>query len=434
MNKIVEKLIAKRISAFLSANGLISNFQYGFRQGSSTLTATNELLEDIYGHLDNRRFSGALFLDLKKAFDTVNHELLLRKLERYGIRGIPNKLLRSYLSNRLQFVSVNGFSSDHLHIATGVPQGSILGPLLFLIFINDLPRMTWRGQIRLFADDTVLLYGNADSTRIAEDIKADLQCLLEYFKSNLLSLNLGKTNYMIFHSAWRNVPVLPAVLVEDVEIQRVSVYKYLGLILDSKLNWELHIDHLKQKIAPICGALWKMSSFVPRTWLLKLYYTMVHSRLQYLTAVWGSARQVRIRELQSLQNRCLKVVFNLPRLYSTQMLYEDPRHSALPIRGLHAIQNITLTHNMINDPETHHNLELPTLNSGRPTSSTGDLRLTRPNTELGKNRFTYIGYKLHNLLPVPLKLVTSKQSFKQRLRSLLKSTVSCFLAANDVRL
>lgn len=429
LNKIVEKMIATRISAFLSENELISNVQYGFRRGSSTLTATNEVLEEIYGHLDNRRFSGALFLDLKKAFDTIDHELLLRKLEHYGIRGVPNRLLRSYLSNRQQFVSNNGFASDHRHIATGVPQGSILGPLLFLIFINDLPRVNLRGSIRLFADDTVLLYGNGDSAKIVDDIQADLQRLLEYFNSNLLSLNLEKTTYMFFHSAWRNVPPLPAVVVDNIEIQRVAVYKYLGLKLDSKVSWESHIDDLKQKIAPICGALWKMSSFVPRSWLLKIYYSMVHSRLQYLSALWGSARQVRIRELQSLQNRCLKIVFNLPRLYSTQLLYEDMRHSALPIRGLHAMQNISLTHNMINDPETHHNLELPTLDSGRPTSSTGDLRLTRPNTELGKRRFTYIGYKLHNQLPDPLKLMTSRQSFKQGLRNLLKSSVARFLAA-----
>lgn len=258
MNKIIEQLLASRISGFLGSRGLLYTHQYGFRRGSSTLTSTSELLDDIYSDIDRSRFSGALFLDLKKAFDVINHELLLKKLVFYGIRGLAHNLIGSYLFQRSQFVSVNGTNSDHQTISTGVPQGSVLGPLLFLIYINDISGLQLRGKVRLFADDTVVTYSSRDCTSITQHIQDDLHVLDEYFTSNLLFLNLRKTVYMVFHSMRRPIPALPVVQTNNTVIHKVESFKYLGLVLDDTISWEAHIDHLKKKIAPLCGILRKI--------------------------------------------------------------------------------------------------------------------------------------------------------------------------------
>lgn len=200
LSKIFEQLLADRVSSFLNDQKVIYDHQFGFRSGSSTWTAASELMDDIYRAIDTRNIAAILFLDLKKAFDTIDHGVLLKKLEYYGIRGVANTLFRSYLAGRTQYVSVNGVASSERAITVGVPQGSNLRPLLFLLYINDLARLQLHGKPRLFADDTSVTYIATESTRLLRLMEEDIQKLQSFFNENLLSLNLGKTNYMIFHS------------------------------------------------------------------------------------------------------------------------------------------------------------------------------------------------------------------------------------------
>lgn len=421
LNKLLEQMVAARLSSFLDTHKHLYNQQYGFRKGSSTLTATCELLKDIYDSLDERKFCGALFLDLQKAFDTINHELLLQKLEFYGIRGKANSLLRSYLTNRMQHVSVNGTRSESRRISTGVPQGSNLGPLLFLVFINDLSRLQLTGKIRLFADDTLLLYSSRDCRTIRNNMLEDLTILNQYFASNLLSLNVSKTKFVMFHTCQRRVPELSPIRFGNQVVERVSHFKYLGLVLDETLSWEAHIQHLKRCIAPICGVIRKLASFIPSVWLLKLYFALVQSRLQYLALNWGTAAAFRLRELQTLQNRCLKSILAKPYLYPTRQLYIDAPETVLPVRGLHMQQTLVHMWNMLKDDATHHNLEFEIINS--MTRQNGDIRIPRSNTELCKNRVTYVGSKLFNELPNDLKELNSKVVFKKNLRRHIKNNL-----------
>lgn len=427
MSKILEQMIASRISEFLFSNSLIYERQYGFRVGCSTLTATCELMDEIAETIDNRKHSGALFLDLKKAFDTISHELLLQKLERYGIRGNAWVLLKSYLTNRQQFVSVNDGKSDLKNISFGVPQGSNLGPLLFLVFINDLSRLKLHGRIQLFADDTVVVYSSSDARLIVQYIQQDLQLLQEFFRSNLLSLNLQKTTYMVFHSSRRPVPELPIIQVDDVEICKVDHFKYLGLTVDSILSWENHIENLKNKLSVLCGVFRKISPFVPLNWMMNLYHSLVHSRLQYLVCLWGTASMSRVRELQVLQNRCLKIILKKPHLYPTEQLYNDMQNSLLPIRGLQVLQTLTHMHNIVTNPDTHHNMLITMNLSERSTRYFGNIRLARPNTELGKKRFGYQGSKLYNELPTSIKQQQSSVLYKANLIRHLKLHILRYL-------
>lgn len=206
IDKILEKLIVSRTMKYLTRYNILFEHQYGFREGSSTLTASCDLVDRIYDTLDGKQFAGTLFIDLKKAFDTIDHGLLIAKMEAYGIRGSVRKLFESYLMNRKQYVSIGAHKSDMQSIRIGVPQGSNLGPIMFLLFINDLAGLRLIGELRLFADDTCIFYKGFDHETILHNMRQDVTMLLEYFKSNVLSMNLKKTKYMLIHSPRRRIP------------------------------------------------------------------------------------------------------------------------------------------------------------------------------------------------------------------------------------
>lgn len=428
LNKILEKLLATRIMNFLESSKLIYTHQYGFRRGCSTFTAASELVDQVYGAIDHKQISGVLFLDLKKAFDTIDHNLLLQKISYYGLRGIPLTLLESYLSNRRQFVSVNGVNSEPREISIGVPQGSVLGPLLFLVYINDLSRLRLHGSIRFFADDSAILYNHEQETTVATYIQQDLVKLQDFFNTNMLSLNLKKTTFMLFHSNRRNVLNIGPLYVNEVCIDRTTCYKYLGLTLDETLSWDAHIEELKHKLTPICGVLRKISSFVPVNWLNKLYFALVHSRLHFLVGVWGNASKSRLRELQCIQNRCMKAVLKKPHLYPTVSLFNDVNNSALPIRALYEFQIIVQMHRILCDDENiHNNLVFDRAFVGRSSRQANNLRLARPTTESGKKRFSYAASKLYNELPLNIKQSPSVLCFKRNLRLHLKNNINRYL-------
>ena len=428
LNKIIEKLLVQRINDYVSHFKLLYTHQYGFREGSSTLSAACDLVEDIYDALDNKQIAGALFIDLKKAFDTIDHSILLEKLELLGIRGISKTIIESYLSNRRQYVTIGEHKSGLSSITTGVPQGSNLGPILFLLFINDICMLPLKGKLRLFADDTSVLYQGVSTEVVQDQIKHDILLLEDYFNVNLLSLNLRKTKYMLLHSPNRRLPPRVPLEVHGHAIEEVFEYPFLGLIIDSKMNWSPHINHLKGKISSLCGLLRRISSFIPSNWLLKLYFALIHSRLQYLVAVWGAAGKSRLKELQVSQNRCLKVVFRKPHLFPTAALYNDPNNSILPIRAMYEMQLMVFMNQIVsNTSNIHHNIPLRWVANNRSSRQPGNLFLIRPRTEMGKKKFTYAASKLYNALPPTLIATGNTKCFKRSLRTSIKQNVLRYL-------
>lgn len=420
IDKVLEKLLVCRIMEFSEKHQLVYGQQYGFRQGSSTLTACHEFVEEIYDALDNKQIVGALFIDLKKAFDTVDHVLLLRKLESYGIRGLANDLLKSYLSDRHQYVSIAEFKSPLRPVTTGVPQGSNLGPILFLLFVNDVAGLNLHGKLRLFADDTAVFYRGTDCNVILNQIKTDLELLRDFFGENVLSLNLAKTKYMLIHSPRRSIPAHQPIIICGHNLDEVDEHEFLGLTLDCTMSWGSHIKKLKTKVSSICGILRKISSFMPQTCLKQIYFALVHSKLQYLTAVWGSASKANLRELQVLQNRCLKIVLRKPFLYPTVNLYSNVNDSLLPITALHEYQVLVQMQKIIKGTTTHHNTILRRNQQSRASRQANHISLFRPNTEFGKKKFTYFGSKLYNALPENCKNAQNLQHYKSFVRKALK--------------
>ena len=196
-----------------------------------------------------------LFLDLAKAFDSVDHGLLLRKLECAGIRGVTNQLFVSYLSNRFQYVSANGFDSSKLVMTFGVPQGSVLGPLLFLIFINDLYKLPITSKPYLYADDTSLFTSSICIASNVSQINGDLKLISEYFKMNKLTLNLNKCKVVHFRSPRKQIGAVPDIVVDGIKVESVASIKCLGIVLDSHLNWNCHVTELCNKISSQIGII-----------------------------------------------------------------------------------------------------------------------------------------------------------------------------------
>ena len=252
-SKIYEKIISKRLLSFIELHNIFSPSQYGFRKKHSTYMAIMKFHEKVTEAIDKNEFCLGIFIDLSKAFDTLDHEVLLKKLSIYGIRGIANKLIKNYLQDRQQYVVYNNSESNCKTITCGVPQGSILGPLLFLLYINDISYISKILTFILFADDTNILYSNSDIWELERLVNTYLSIISDWFKANRLSLNIQKTNFMLF--GFKHIPITVFrnfhIKIDSINISSVEITKFLGIIIDEKLKWQHHISYVALKFIKI---------------------------------------------------------------------------------------------------------------------------------------------------------------------------------------
>ena len=235
--------------------------QYGFRKTISTADAAFETVATIQSALDQGLFVSGLFLDVKKAFDSVNHTLLLKKLREAGVGGDVISWMENYLSGRTQSVVLSGELSSKQQVLSGVPQGSILGPMLFKVFLNDITKLVLKGRLNLYADDANVIYSATTLDSLFNGMQEDLLQLFNWYKSNGLSLNLTKTRYMLFSpKPLSNVNY--ALIANGINIQRASSVKSLGLHLDERLKWDIHIAKVKSSILPVLGLIFRNKSYL----------------------------------------------------------------------------------------------------------------------------------------------------------------------------
>lgn len=315
LNTVVEKLLFNRLDSFLKSNNVITDYQYGFRRGRSTCDAINRLLHDAYQSINNSSYLGVLSLDLSKAFDTVDHDILLKKLHNYGIRGQVLDLFKSYLSDRFQCVSVNGFTSEYLSMTVGVPQGSVLGPLFFLLYINDMPNaLNDVAKVVMFADDSVPLISSNNSNDLCCQMNYALSLIYEYLSANFLTLNLLKTKYVII--SLRKLHDNFSIKLNNVTIEKCDSFNFLGVMIDSKLTFFNHINFIKNKISKTRGIFSRLT-FLPQRILLKLYYALVYPLLIYCIEIWGSCSTSVIRPIFVIQKKIIRLIGNLQYREST---------------------------------------------------------------------------------------------------------------------
>lgn len=229
-----------------------------------------ELFDKILYALDSGQIVTSVFLDLAKAFDTVDHAILVKKLDFAGIRGVALNLFESYLKDRKQTVYVNNSFSDMKSITCGVPQGSVLGPLLFLIYINDIGALNLKSDPNIFADDTAMFYFGTNILSNMRDAQSDLDLLREYFRLNKLTLNVGKSKFMNIHSKSKILPAFQVLQYDNVSLEEVNEFKYLGIVIDKHLVWDKHIIKITKKISCRVGLIRKLSYFLPKKILLSI--------------------------------------------------------------------------------------------------------------------------------------------------------------------
>ena len=424
-SKIFEKLTHRRLYRFLEIHDVLFSLQFGFQENHSIDHALVSLTETVKNTLDNKRFGCGIFIDLQKAFDTVNHKILLSKLEHYGVRGCALEWFRSYLSDRKQYVSVNGSNSNLLSIACGVPQGSVLGPLLFLIYINDLPSSSKKLNFYLFADDTNIYCESSDLSNLIKIVNRELRSVKKWLDANKLSLNIDKTNYIIFHSSSSSVPSDAVVKIGKKHIKRVKFVKFLGLLLDEHLSWKYHLSELSKKLARTCGIFFRIRNLLPLDVLLCLYNALFLSFLQYGLIVWGGTYASYIEPIFKLQKKAVRAISFQSRLSPSLPIFKDLK--LLKLSEIFELRLSTFVFDSVNktSPSCFHNFFL--FNSSVHQYSTrqasqGDLYLLRKNSsQYGLKSIRYLGAKLWNSLPVELRNAPSKVSFKTKMKFYLLS-------------
>ena len=324
INTVYEKLLFNRLSTFFEKYNIIKDNQYGFRPKHSTELAITKFYEDVLNTLNNNQSCAAILLDLSKAFDSVDRKILLYKLYAYGIRGPPYKLLESYLNNRKQYIHTNCIQSNQYPANYGVPQGSIISTLFFLIMINDIKNSTALNVLN-FADDT-LLYHEINTTYSEIWLNNEFRNVNNWMDKNHLQLNLSKTNYLIF-SHNRNKPTnIKLSTNNNQQIKQVTNCKYLGMTMDSKLNWKLHIEKTENKVAKTIGIMYRIRNFLNKPSLKLIFYSLLFSHINYGILNYGRANKTALKHLSVLMNRALRCMNFLGRRdKQTKSIYYDEK-------------------------------------------------------------------------------------------------------------
>jgi hypothetical protein len=289
-----------------------------------------KLLESIIDSLDNGTYSATIFLDFSKAFDTVNHDILLQKLNHYGIRGIANSWVRSYCSNRTQFCTFGDQISSTKNITCGVPQGSILGPLLFLFYINDLGNIFENVQSILFSDDSNLIAKGSSIQVLKQHINQDIPLLTSWLKTNRLSLNISKTHIMVFGKKTKNQDNSISVSIEGTLLEVVNHTKFLGIILDNGLTWKQHALHLSKKISKSIGILSWAKKFLNKSTLKQLYFSFLYPYLTYCSLILGNASDTILWPIFRTQKRAIRIIENIRGRDSSRAAFKKLKLLRLP--------------------------------------------------------------------------------------------------------
>ena len=392
----------ERLYNFLDKHSCIYENQYGFRSKHSTNHALISITDDARSALDNRQISCGVFIDLQKAFDTVSHDILLHKLDYYGIRGITNDWFKSYLSNRQQYVSINGKESDKVHMKYGVPQGSVLGPLLFLIYINDLHKAIKYSTVRHFADDTNLLINNASPKQLQKRLNLDLRYLCNWLKANRISLNASKSELIIFKHPNKKINYDFKIKIDGKKLNPSKFVKYLGVIIDCNLNWSYHIDVLATKLSRATGMLMKIRKFVSLNTLHSIYFGIFHSLLNYGVQIWGQTSTKHFHRLVLLQNKAIRIINFAPYRASVNPLYKN--NGILNLADMVNLQNFLLVRDDIKGelpPGLSNTFQLVRNSHNYNTRNASQLKVTIPavrTTIYGIKSITYQSCQIWNFL------------------------------------
>ena len=364
-------------------------------------------------NIDHGNVNAVVFLDLKEAFDTVDHAILLSKLNAYGI---GSEWFKSYLSDRNQKCFVNGFLSPNRSLSCGIPQGTILGPLLFLIYINDLPNCLEHSQARMYADDTHLTLASNNVRDINQNLNQDLVNVSEWLIANKLTLNQSKTKFMLIGSRQRlcTLSPLPSLEIDGIPVNQVSHTKSLGVLIDENLSWNMHINKLIKKIASSIGAIKRVRPFVPFTTLQYIYNSLVQPHFNYCCVVWDNCNKTYADKLQKLQNRAARVLTSSSYDIAADFLLERLGWRKLDTQR--KLEKAVMVYKSLNGLAPDYLrpmfIDRSSITNYSLRDTEGKLAIPKPRTNYLKNSFGYSGAVLWNSLPTELRKTNNLSVFK----------------------
>lgn len=307
-SKIIEKCMANRLMKYLDKFNMLNVCQYGFRKNRNTTSAILNFVEHIYECLNNKQHALGVFIDLRKAFDTVSHSILLKKMHKYGIRGVAHKWFNSFLCNRMQHVRIGNSISQSRTINISVPQGSTLSSLLFLIYINDMPGVSNAIKFTLFADDTTLATSNVNYSDLISITNIELNKVYDWTLNNRLSLNTDKTYAILFTNRVGSIQTPYVVTLGGSNVPFVDGIKFLGLQLDNKLNMNEHISYIAGKLSKTIGILYKLHNIIPTQSMISLYYALFYPYFTYCISIWGGTADTHLNCLIVIQKRAVRLI------------------------------------------------------------------------------------------------------------------------------
>ena len=416
LSKIIERCIFDRLTTYASLCNIITPTQFGFMKGKSTHDAISLINEKIYDtfNIGNGAFHVNIFIDFQKAFDTIDHSILLTKLSMYGINGIFLELIKNYLTNRFQSVRLDDCLSPPLPITKGVPQGSVVGSLLFLWFINDLPNVSHIFTSVLFADDLALSFKSNNIDDCNRICNIELQRIFEWSASNKLSINYGRNkSYFMVHTFSNLDPNSLILNINNTTLENMSQAKYLGVILDTKLKYNKHIDYIAEKISKSIGILYKLKKLQVSTSILKqIYYSLIYSILNYNICSYGGAYDTHLNRLLLLQKRAIRIICG-----ESFIAHTDPLFYRTRILKIHDMYRLNIAAYMF---EARHSGNYDRTHR-YPTRSFNDLVPSHARLTVTQNSINVCGPNIWNSIPQEIRDLPTLSIFKNNYKNYLIS-------------
>lgn len=420
INKVFERIIYDKIVKFMTKFEQFDELQYGYRKHFGTQDALCKLYTLISKALDRKKFAVAVFFDISKAFDSIDHKLLLFKLEKLGIRGKALKLIKSYLSNRSQYVKIMDVMSEIAEILFGVPQGSCLGPLLFILMISDLKFLKTNSTILKYADDVVMILTCDKLNDVPGALKSDISKIKQYYVNNGLKLNASKSKYMTF--GFSNYNDLDNLMKES-GIEKVEFIKYLGVTVDSKLRMTNHVNDLANKISQSSRAMNIIKKHLPTYSLMQFYHAFIGSHIHSNGFLLWRLNTGDINRLQIIQNKSLKSIFGLKSEFPTEKLFKEKAVNILPVLGIACYNLLLMTKKYIITGTE----DFEEIDEGRRENQLKFWRFKKP---VMANDFICLGPKIYNQLPKEIRDIMRYNQYKKKLKTYLLENKLIFLNGN----